>query len=293
MSDYDSSLPVRTENSGDIDINISDAVNSANKLVINPDGSINVTSTGGGGSTVDLSAASLAALENITIDAGTITLDAATLSALENITVDGGTIALDAATLAALENITVNGTVALDGPTITALQSVTVNGTVELGATTLAALEEVTVSATDLDIRDLVAATDSVAAHLFDETGAAYSTTNPLAVAQVSDQQGTEICEYNTSSSVIKAASVTHTYTTASVFLFGGAHISGSGKLKVEIQVGGATTFVAFNSTSNPNIFIPMDKFCKAAATTVIDIIITNRDNQAQDVYSTLTGLEV
>jgi len=40
--------------------------------------------------------------------------------------------------------------------------TITVDGTVELGATTLAALEEITVTATDLDIRDLVFATDKV-----------------------------------------------------------------------------------------------------------------------------------
>lgn len=40
--------------------------------------------------------------------------------------------------------------------------SIAVTGTVELGATTLAALESITVVATDLDIRDLVFATDKV-----------------------------------------------------------------------------------------------------------------------------------
>lgn len=98
-------------------------------LAVNADGSINTNVSG----TVGLDAASLAALENITIDAGTVELGATSLAALENITIDGGTIALDAATLAALEDITV--------------------------------------SATDLDIRDLTAATDSVTSIIEDANG--------------------------------------------------------------------------------------------------------------------------
>jgi len=100
-------------------------------LAVNADGSINVNSTLSG--PVALDAATLAALENITIDAGSIELGATSLAALENITIDGGTIALDAATLAALEDITV--------------------------------------SATDLDIRDLTAATDSVTSIIEDANG--------------------------------------------------------------------------------------------------------------------------
>lgn len=118
------------------------------------------------GSVVALDAATLAALEDITaVVSGTVGLDAATLAALESITVSGQ-VSLDAATLAALEDVTatVSGTVALDAATLAALEDITatVSGTVALDAATLAALENVTVTATDLDIRDLTAATDSV-----------------------------------------------------------------------------------------------------------------------------------
>lgn len=88
--------------------------------------------------TVGLSAATLAALENVTvaIQAGQIVgLDSATLAALEAVTVSG-TLALDAPTLAALENVNaaVTGTVALDAPTVAALQAVTatVSGAVSI-----------------------------------------------------------------------------------------------------------------------------------------------------------------
>jgi len=113
--------------------------------------------------TVDLNFAT----DQVDTSGSVIALDAATLAALEDITATvSGTVALDAATLTALEDInaTVSGTVSLDAATLAALEDVTatVSGTVALDAATLTALEEVTVSATDLDIRDLSAATDSV-----------------------------------------------------------------------------------------------------------------------------------
>jgi len=73
-------------------------------------------------------------------------------------------IGLDAATLAALESITVqNGSGAAAVNIQDGGNSITVDGTVELGATTLAALESITVVATDLDIRNLDYTQDNVA----------------------------------------------------------------------------------------------------------------------------------
>jgi len=223
MSDYDSSLPVKTEAAGDVDVNISDAVTPSQKLVVEADGSINV---------------------NAAIPAG------------EKIIVTDGT-----------DDLEING----DG----SINSI--------------------VTATDLDIRDLVAATDSVQANLFDEAGVAFSSTNPLPVEFTSDQAGDEICDFNTSAAVAKDASVNHDYTVTAAKTFLGEElwVSGSGKLRVELLINAAVVFVGFNSTANPNIRIPMEKICKANATEVIRITITNRDNQAQDLYSTLLGLEI
>jgi hypothetical protein len=78
------------------------------------------------------------------------------------ITVDG-TVELGATTLAALENITVSATDLDIRDLVFATDKVDVTGsTVELGATTLAALETITVVATDLDIRDLTHVSDSI-----------------------------------------------------------------------------------------------------------------------------------
>jgi len=152
-----------------------------------------------------------------------------------------------------------------------------------------------TVDAIDLDIRDLVASSDSVQANLFDDAGVAYSAVNPLAVTMVSDQLGDEIVDFNTSAAVAAAASVNHDYTVTAAKTFLGELVwaSGSGKIKVEVLVNAAIVYVGFNSTATPNVEIPLGKIVKGLATEVIRITITNRDKQPQDVYSTLTGLEV
>lgn len=136
---------------------------------------------------------------------------------------------------------------------------------------------------------------------LHDEDGEAYSSTNPLPVT-LEENEGDEICDYNTSAAVVKDATVNHDYTVSAsrTLLTSRIWVAGSGKLKVEVQLETAaasgtynTVLVAFNSTSSPNIDIPLDKICGKQVTGAnVRIAITNRDNQAQDLYSTLIGIE-
>jgi hypothetical protein len=242
MADYDSSLPARTESAGDIDVFISDATTSTQKLKVNADGSIDTNFATG---------------SKIIITDGTDDLEVNADGSI-NVKQDKLAFATD--------------TVDVSGSDVTA-----------------------TVSATDLDIRDLSASTDSVQANLFDEAGVAYSQANPLPVELTQDQSGDEIVDFNTSAAVAKDASVNHDYSVSAgkTFLGEEAWVSGSGKLKAELLVNGAIKWVGFNSTANPNIRIPLEKIMKANATEVIRFTITNRDKQAQDVYSTLTGLEI
>ena len=242
MADYDSSLPARTESAGDIDVFISDATTSTQKLKVNADGSIDTNQVAG---------------SKIIITDGTDDLEVNADGSI-NVKQDKLAFATD--------------TVDVSGSDVTA-----------------------TVSATNLDIRDLSASTDSVQANLFDESGVAYSQANPLPVELTQDQSGDEIVDFNTSASVAKDASVNHDYTVSAgkTFLGEEAWVSGSGKLKAELLVSGAIKWVGFNSTSNPNIRIPLEKIMKANSTEVIRFTITNRDKQSQDVYSTLTGLEI
>lgn len=264
MSDYNSSLPIRTQNNGDVVAKIGDATIPSQQLAVNADGSINITDNAG----------------SITVD-GTVELGATSLAALESITVQNGSGG-------SAVNIQDGG------------NSLTVDGTVELGATTLAALESITVVATDLDIRDLTHVSDSV--KIGDGTDLlAVNADGSINVVISNDVAGTEICAYNTSASVAAAASVNFDYTvnTAVTLIVEQAFCSGSGKVKAELKVETAaasgvynTKFVAFNSTSHPTIIMPISRYLKQVTGAKVRITLTNLDNQAQDLYSTLTGSE-
>lgn len=385
MSDFSSSLPTRTENNGDVVVQLVDGTVTSQKLTVNADGSVNVTDNGTSltvdavdldirdlafatdkvdvtGSEVSLDATTLAALEDITVQNGagaaavniqdggnSITVDAADLDirdlafATDKVDVTGSEVSLDATTLAALEDITVQngaGAAAVNiqdgGNSITvdatdldirdltfASDKVDVTGSeVSLDATTLAALEDITVQngagaaavniqdggnsitvdATDLDIRDLVAATDSVTAHIKDATGTAFSAANPLPVSMSASQPGDEINDYDTAAGIAGGASSSHIYTVTALktMLLSQVEAAASGKMKIEVQIetGVATgvyvtKFVKFNSTAEPNMSIHLSQKIEVAAGVRIKIIRTNKDNQSQDLYSTICGSEI
>jgi len=285
MADYNSSLPIRSEADVDerVQTKIVDATNpDTQQLAVNADGSINITDNGG----------------SITIDA--VDLDIRDLDhAQDSVRLGDGTN---------LTNVNASGELQVrDDDANTALSSlygkfvdgndigdVTINNAAGAAAVNIQdGGNSITVDATDLDIRDLNASQDNVA--ISDGTDTlAVNTDGSINVNVVDSVAGNEVCDYQTSSSVAKNASVNHDYTVTGGTTFSGeeAWISGSGKLKVELLVDGATKFVGFNSTSNPNIRIPLEKLLKAGAAEVVRMTITNRDNQPQDVYSTLLGEE-
>lgn len=136
---------------------------------------------------------------------------------------------------------------------------------------------------------------------LLDENGAAFSASNPLPVTSV-DSEGTEVNDYNTSAALAAAGSSNHDYTVTALktLKLTGIYGSGSGKMKIEVQVESgvatgsfSTRFVAFNSTSNPNFFLDIKEAIAVAAGVRVRVIRTNRDNQAQDVYTTIVGHEI
>lgn len=312
MADFDSSLPTKTENAGDIDVFVSDATTPAQKLKVNADGSIDTNFATGSKiivtdgtddlevnadgsvnavvSATDLDVRDLdASQDNVAISDGTDTMA---------VNADGSINSVVTATDLDIRNLTATDVVTIvDGG-----GAITVDGTVDVGTVTTITNDvsiddggnSITVDAVQLDVDDLNATDDAVQAHLYDNTGTAYGPTNPLSVEMVSDQAGDEICDFNTSAAVAKNASVNHDYTVTATktLLMDQVFASASGKIKVQVLVDGAVVFVGFNSTANPNVEIPMRKICKAGTAEVVRITITNRDN-AQDVYSTLTGLEV
>lgn len=131
---------------------------------------------------ITLDAATLAALETITVNQGTSPwVVSGTVSVNEPVTVDGtvdvgnfpssfeisndvGNPIPISGTVSVNEPVTVDGTVALDATTLAALETITANqGTSPwVVSGTVSVNEPVTVDATDLDIRDLAFATDSV-----------------------------------------------------------------------------------------------------------------------------------
>ena len=66
--------------------------------------------------------------------------------------------------------------------------------------------------------------------------------------------------------------------------------------MEVQIETGAATGIfntvgVGFNSTADANINFTLAKYAAIPAGARVRVIRTNRDNQSQDVYSTIIGL--
>ncbi len=134
-----------------------------------------------------------------------------------------------------------------------------------------------------------------------DEAGNPFTTDNPLPVTYV-DSEGDEVNDYDTAAAVAANASSNHDYTVTAAkrLKLSQVAFAGSGKLKVEVQVetGVATDtfetrFVAFNSTASPSGVVPINENITVAAGVRVRAIRTNRDNQAQDVYTTICGHEI
>lgn len=300
MSDYNSSLPIRTENDGDAVVKIADATVPSQQLKVLADGSINVNDNGG----------------SITVDATDLDIRDLVF-ATDKVDASGSVVALDAPTLAALESITVqNGAGAAavniqDGGNSITVDSVDLDirdlafatdkadvsgSTVELGATTLAALESITVVATDLDIRNLSHTQDSV--KIGDGTDFLAVNTDGSINVVVQEDVGTEVVDFNTAAALAAAATSNHDLVFATASKLYQVLASASGKLKIEVQIETAaasgvfvTKVVAFNSTATPNIDITLSKYAAIPLGAKVRVIRTNKDNQAQDVYSTIVGI--
>lgn len=285
MSDVNSSLPIRTE--GDLteklQTRILDATNDANKLTVNADGSINITDNG-----------------------GVITVDATDLD-IRDLTSASDSVEVLQATH---DNLNANANIQVGNTDVSNANPVPVS---DAGGS-------LTVDAIDLDIRDLVAATDSVSAHLKDGSGNAitsstagatrpldvalrdsagslYGPANPLPVSVSVGSVGVEVNDFNVATAVASAASSNHDYTTVSDFRLTQINASGSGKMKIEVQVETAagsgvfnTVFVQFNSTAAPNMHIELKSPISVVSGAKVRIIRTNNDNQAQNLYSTISG---
>lgn len=322
MADFDSSLPIRTENAGDVIAKIADATNPAQQLKVNANGSIDVNVAEP--VTVDATDLDIRDLSSAQDSVEVLQATHDNLNGNANIQVGdtdvsnanpvpvsdaGGSITVDATDLDirdltfATDKVDASGsTVALDGPTLAALENITVqNGAGAAAVNIQDGGNSITVDATDLDIRDLNATQDKVQAWLRDEAGNAFSNSNPLPVVML-ESEGVEVNDYKAASAIAGGANDNHDYTVtaAKTLQLTQIEASASGKLKIEVQIESgvgtntfATKFVKFNSTSDPNVSIILKEPIAVAAGVRVRVIASNRDNQAQDLYSTISGHEV
>lgn len=156
----------------------------------------------------------------------------------------------------------------------------------------------ITVDATDLDIRDLTLALDSVK---ISANTSANAVDNPIFVQVVSDViTSTEIHNYNTASSIAADATSNHDYTVAgTTFLLKSVIGAFSGGGKIEVQAGPVasltTRAVAFIPKEGGHVQLMFDPPIEVPVTSTgtVRVIRTNRQGQAQDVYSTIIGNDI
>jgi NAD(P)H-dependent FMN reductase len=105
------------------------------------------------------------------------------------------------------------------------------------------------------------------------------------------------IAFYGTVAAVANNATGTITYTTSVGVTFFLKQIiaSASGATKVVVDYGGGPTIVmtGFTSSAHQIVNITFDQPIPIAASTAVNVKITNRAGAAQDVYATILGLEV
>lgn len=201
--------------------------------------------------------------------------------------------------------ITVDGTVAVSG--IAGTVAVTQSGVWDIGTvTTLTGItndvniadggNSITVDAVDLDIRDLDYTLDNV--EIKDAAGDALGINADGSInVVVAGSGGTKVHDYKTATPGA-GASDNHDYTVSTgPFELSRVEFSGSGKVKIEVQVGPlaslVTKAVAFSEKDskdyiefNPTLSVP------ATGTGTVRVIVTNRQGAAVDVYSTIMGTD-
>lgn len=160
--------------------------------------------------------------------------------------------------------------------------SITVDGTV-------------TVTATDLDIRNLNLTDDAVK---ISANTTANSLTNPIFVQSVNAVITGEVNDYNTGAAVAAAGTSNHDYTVTATMKLKSVICSASGKGKFTLQVGPVASLVTkgvqFSTPTDPNVRFEFDPPIEIPSTSTgtVRIVRLNRENQAQDVYSTIIGLD-
>lgn len=258
MADYNSSLPVRTQVDPDerLQTKIVDATTPSQQMIVDTDSNAHVEVHGNDPTGTDK-------VLKLSED-GSVDVDGVYNASINTEPANIGLVAAQRAVSP------------IDSDQIRRLTAVTPNGTTNTN-----------VHALDISLHD--------------EAGVPYSSTNPLPVVII-ESEGVEINNYQTSASVAAGASVDHDYTVtaATTLLLTQFHGTASGKTKFELKTETAvasgifnTKFVFFNSTAEPNVDISLKDPITVNAGVRVRVTITNRDNQSQDLYTTISGHEV
>lgn len=343
MADYNSSLPVRTQNNGDVVIEVADGTTPSQKLAINSAGSAQVagqgvagTPAGGvvsvqgvsGGTALPISGTVTATNPSVST-VGTTPPASATyvggLTAASSPTYSAGNMEpfslTDAGALRTDASATtqpISGTVTANQGTAAALAGAwpveVTDGTNVLGTsshplridptgtTTQPISGTVAVSSISgtvaTNITQILGAAPSVTNALpsqISTAGAYVSASNPLPVTIDPAAAGTPKNYYTDTTAVAAGSSATQPTTVAGTtgFYLQQVLVSGSGKFKAVVQIAGTTFFAAFNSTAQPSVIIPIPNNTLVATGAVVQVIMTNLDLAAQDLYSTISGFQV
>lgn len=357
MSDYDSSLPVRTEANGDVAVKVVDGTTPSQELSVDATGKVSAKLSDGAGTDLTSQANGSQQALDVGINVAGVQIDPRQIRALtaaDVVTADQGapnsaanawttklTDGTDIATVTAagelnvlataqpgvdIGDVTINngaGAAAVniqDGGNIISIDdaggSITVDGTVSasnfpatvdtnygtVGASTLRSASQIgnATGAASFNNGVTGAQTLRVAANLA-VAGADVTNLNPVPVSISNLATGTHINDYKSASSIAAAGTDNHDYTVTALktLMLGSVLSSGSGKAKMDVQVetgvatGVFTTyFTQFNSTSTPNMEVKLTDPISVAAGVRVRVVMTNRDNQSQDLYSTICGTE-
>lgn len=289
MSDQNSSLPIRTEQDGDVVVKVGDGLVPSQHLTVNPDGSVNITDNGAS-LTVDATDLDIRDLSSASDSVEVLQAVHDDLNA--NVTIQVGDVDVSNANPVPMSDA--GGSITVDSTDLDIRDLVFATDKVDVTGSDVTA----TVTATDLDIRDLSSAQDNVEIRRADGVALSINSDGSLNVVPQEDP-GTEIVNFNTSAALAAGATSNHDLVFTLDAKLYQIHSSASGKLKIEVQVEtGSSTgifntiIVGFNSTANPNIDLTLNKYALVPAGARVRVIRTNRDTAAQDVYSTIVAIE-
>lgn len=287
MADYNSSLPVRTENDGDVVIRVGDATLPSQQLKVNSDGSVNITDNSGS-ITVDATDLDIRNLSSAQDSVEVLQATHDNLNLNANIQV-GDTDVSNANPVPISDG---NSSITIDNADLTEMNGkIASNYGASTGAVRVASQIGNASGAADFGNGVISAQTLRTASVVTDGSDVlAINTDGSINVVITDSTPGTQVNDYNTESAIAAGASSTHTYTSTGNFYLTQVEASASGKMKIEIQVDGTTVFVKFNSSAAPNLSLELSQPILVTSGDTVTIIRTNRDAQPMDFYSTISG---